>query len=467
MRKIFAILFSGIFIFTTLSCKNNNNKKANIVWLVAEDQSQYFFPFYGDNSVNLPNISGLLKNGIVYDDMNSTYPVCAPARSAIITGMYPNSIGTGNMRAYSGNRNVRPETESSLEVPYYSSKLAEAIKPFTQILRENGYYCTNNAKRDYNFILREEAWDESSNKASWEKRIEDQPFFSVYNFGVTHESSIWGRDKEQLKVDPNDLMVPPMFPDDSITRHALAVNYSNLVEMDRQMGEILDKLKDQNLYDNTYIFFYSDHGGPFPRHKRAIYETGTKVPLVIKFPKSIKVKEKRNNEMLNFIDFAPTILSIAGLDIPEIYQGKAFLGSKKSKNKRKYLFTASDRFDEHTDRIRAAKNKRFKYIRNYNIDKSHALDVAYRTQMALMKNLNELNNSNLLSDKQKLWFQIPKRSEEFYDLENDPFELNNLIGETKFSKEIENFRNQLDSWMDDINDLGHIPEKELFQMLTK
>jgi len=237
--------------------------------------------------------------------------------------------------------------------------------------------------------------------------------------------------------------------------------------MDKQMGEIIDKLKDQGLYENTYIFFYSDHGGPFPRHKRAIYDTGSKVPLVIKFPKRIKVKEKRNYDFLNFIDFAPTILSIAGLDIPEIYQGKAFLGSKKSKNKRKYLFTASDRFDEHTDRIRAVKNKRFKYIRNYNIDKSHALDVAYRTQMALMKNLNELNDSNLLSDKQKLWFQVPKRSEEFYDLENDPFELNNLIGETKFSKEIEDFRNQLDSWMDDINDLGHIPEKELFQMLTK
>ena len=284
---------------------------------------------------------------------------------------------------------------------------------------------------------------------------------------MTHESSIWRRDKEQLKVDPNKLVVPPIFPDDSITRHALAVNYSNLVEMDRQMGEIINKLKQQGLYDNTYIFFYSDHGGPFPRYKRAIYETGTKVPLVIKFPKSIKVKEKRNHDMLNFVDFAPTILSIAGLQIPEIYQGKAFLGLKKVKNKRKYVFTASDRFDEHPDRIRAVKNKRFKYIRNYNTDKPHALDVAYRTQMALMKNLNYLNESNLLSDKQKRWFQVPKKSEEFYDLESDPFELNNLIGDKNFSKEINNFRAQLDNWMDQINDLGNIPEKELAQMLTK
>lgn len=463
MRKVLIIFFA----FITLSCADKNNTKPNIVWLVAEDQSQYFFPFYGDNSVSLPNISELMENGTLYHDMNSIYPVCAPARSAIITGMYPNSIGTGNMRAYNGNRTDRPETESLLEFPYYSSKLAEQIKPFTQILRENGYYCTNNSKRDYNFILREEAWDESSNEASWEKRNKDQPFFSVFNFGVTHESAIWRRDKQVLKVNPNDLFVPPIFPDDSITRHALAVNYSNLVEMDRQMGEIISKLKQQDLYDNSYIFFYSDHGGPFPRHKRAIYETGTKVPLIIKFPNSFMAKEKNNYQMLNFIDFAPTILSIIGLDIPEIYQGKAFLGAEKSRSERKYIFSASDRFDEHPDRIRAVKNKRYKYIRNYNIDKPHALNVAYRNQMALMKNLNLLNESNLLSDKQKIWFQVPKSNEEFYDLQNDPFELNNLIEEKKFSKEINDLRLQLDNWMYKINDLGDISEKELAQILTQ
>jgi arylsulfatase A-like enzyme len=399
--------------------------------------------------------------------MNSPYPVCAPARSAIITGMYPNSIGTGNQRAYNYNRTVRTDNESILGFPYYSSKLAEQIKPFTQILRENGYYTTNNSKMDYNFKLREDAWDESSKEASWEKRNKDQPFFSVFNFGVTHESQIWLRDKQELKVDPNDLSVPPFFPNDSLTRHALAVNYSNLVEMDKQMGEIIDKLKDQGLYENTYIFFYSDHGGPFPRHKRAIYDTGSKVPLVIKFPKRIKVKEKRNYDLLNFIDFAPTILSIAGLEIPKVYQGIAFLGSKKSKNKRNYSYSASDRFDEVTDKIRAVKTKKYKYIRNYDINKPHALNNYYRTQMALMRHLTALNESNLLSAEQKLWFNVPKNPEEFYDLENDPFELNNLIGEKKYSKEIENLRIQLDNWIDQINDPVNIPEKELVKMLTE
>ena len=467
MKKLFKFFFAHLLLLNALIGYCQKQNQPNIVWLVAEDQSQYFFPFYGDKSVNLPNISFLLENGIVYDNMNSPYPVCAPARSGIITGMYPSSIGTGNMRAHSDNRIVRGKTEASLEIPYYSSKLAESIKPFTQILIEEGYYCTNNSKRDYNFNLRDEAWDDSSNNASWEKREEGQPFFSIFNFNITHESEIWKRDKEKLKVDPNNLTVPPVFPDDSISRHALAVNYSNLVEMDRQMGLIIKNLKDQGLYDNTYIFFYSDHGGPFPRHKRAIYETGSKVPLVVKFPTIIKVKEKRNSDMLSFVDFAPTILSLAGIDIPKIFQGKAFLGNKESKKKRKYLFTASDRFDEHPDRIRAVKSKRFKYIRNYNINKPHALPIGYRNQMPLMKHLNKLNDSNMLSLEQKLWFQVPKSPEEFYDLKKDPFELNNLIGDDNYSKELNELRKQLSNWMEEINDLGHISEKELAKMLTE
>ena len=165
--------------------------------------------------------------------------------------------------------------------------------------------------------------------------------------------------------------------------------------------------------------------------------------------------------------FAPTILSLAGIDIPKKYQGHAFLGDKKSKKKRKYLFTASDRFDEHSDRIRAVKSKKYKYIRNYNINKPHALPIDFRTQMALMQHLNKLKDLNMLSAEQKLWFQVPKNPEEFYDLENDPFELNNLVGDNNYIKELNNLRKQLDSWMEEINDLGHIPEKELAKILTK
>ena len=171
--------------FVVNSCSLNETIKPNIIWLVLEDQSQYFFPFYGDNTIELENINKLLDNGIVYEGMNSPYPVCAPSRSAIITGMYPNSIGTGNQRAYSYYRSEREEHEKQLGFPFYSSKFAEQIKPFTQILRENGYYTSNNSKEDYNFKLTKEAWDDSSINASWENRSENEPFFSVFNFGIS------------------------------------------------------------------------------------------------------------------------------------------------------------------------------------------------------------------------------------------------------------------------------------------
>ena len=230
MRKklFFTSILTSFFIFN--SCQENDAIKPNIVWLVIEDQSQYFFPFYGDDTIELQNINQLLDNGIVYEGMNSPYPVCAPSRSAIITGMYPNSIGTGNQRAYSYYRAEREEHEKQLGFPFYSSKFAEKIKPFTQILRENGYYTSNNDKEDYNFKLTNEAWDDSSSNASWENREADKPFFSVFNFGITHESQIWLRDKQVLKVNPIDIKVPPYFPNDSITRHSMAVNYSNILK---------------------------------------------------------------------------------------------------------------------------------------------------------------------------------------------------------------------------------------------
>ena len=178
----------------------------------------------------------------------------------------------------------------------------------------------------------------------------------------------------------------------------------------------------------------------------------------------LSIKKWTSKEDL--FDFAPTILSIAGIDIPEIYQGKAFLGSNKNKNKRKYLFTASDRFDEVPEKIRAVKSKRYKYIKNYNIYIPHAFDNKYRSQMKLMKHLSNLNDNDLLSKKEKLWFQNPKSFEEFYDLKNDPFELNNIIDDIKYKDEINNLREQLDNWIKMINDPINIPEKELVKLLT-
>jgi arylsulfatase A-like enzyme len=462
-------LISLILILFFIGC--SNMEKPNIIWITIEDQSQYLLPFNGNDDISLPNLQKIADESLIFENMYSVYPVCAPARSAIITGMYPNSIGTHNMRtmAYSyykknGNFGERNENEKVLGIPRYSSKLAESIKTFPSILRENGYFTYNKDKGDYNFIISDSTWSEYGTNEKITKA--DSPIFAVYNYNVTHESSMWQRDKEPLMVDPKDLkIIPPIFPDDSIVRHSLAVNYSNLIEMDRQVGKLVNQLKEEDLYDDSYIFFYSDHGGPFPRHKRAIYETGTKVPFFVKLPKGKKEKID-TNEFLSFIDFAPTVLSIAGIEVPSFLQGKAFLGKYKDESKREYLFTASDRFDENPDRIRAVRDDKFKYIRNYFPENSHALNVAYRRQMVLMRHLTSLHLQGKLSKQHDLWFRVPKLREELYDLENDPFELNNLSDKPEFSNQLNNLSKVLDNWIKEIDDLGRIPEKELYKMIS-
>ena len=276
---------------------------------------------------------------------------------------------------------------------------------------------------------------------------------------------MWQRDKEPLMVNPNNLQVPPIFPDDSIVRHSLAVNYSNLIEMDNRVGKLVNELKQEDLYDDSYIFFYSDHGGPFPRHKRAIYETGTKVPFFVKLPKG-KKENIDTGQFLSFIDFAPTVLSVAGIELPGFFQGKAFLGKHKNVSNRKYLFTASDRFDENPDRIRAVRDSKFKYIRNYFPENSHALNVAYRRQMVLMRHLTSLHLKDKLSDEHDFWFRVPKLKEELYDLENDPFELNNLSNNPDYSDKLKNLSGVLDDWIEEIDDLGRIPEEKLYKMIS-
>ena len=261
--------------------KAESNQKPNIIWLVAEDQSPEFFPFYGNEVISLPNLEQLAKNSMVFDRAYAPVPVCAPARSAIITGLYPTTLGTHNMRTYNA---YNPDNEIDLGIPSYSPIPPKGVRVFTEFLRREGYYCSNNAKEDYNFKSPPQSWDRSGPEAHWRNREDHSPFFAVFNFGVCHESGIWKYQDSTLYVDKDHLEVPPYFPDTEIVRHDLAVNYSNLKRLDDSIGLLTDQLKEDGLYDNSYIFFYSDHGGPFPRHKRSLHETGIRVPFIIKIP---------------------------------------------------------------------------------------------------------------------------------------------------------------------------------------
>lgn len=459
-----------LLLVTAFNAIEAQDSPPNIIWLVCEDQSSEFFPMYGDPTVSLPNLEALAAESVKYTNMHATTPVCAPARSGIITGMYPTTLGTHNMRAYNMDRK---ENQKELGIPVYSPKFPEYIRPFPEYLRANGYFCTNRDKEDYNFKIPETAWDYSChqqhcnkddlfNKAHWRNRAEGQPFFSVFNFPITHESKVWEQGKNKLYVNPDEVSVPPYFPNDSITRHDMAVNYSNLVRMDQHVGEIIAQLKKDGLYENSYIFFYSDHGGPFPRHKRAIYQTGALTPLLVKHPQGKNAGDVVD-AMVSFIDLAPTVLELAGIRPPAHLQGHAFLGKEEDLYERKYLVTASDRFDGQFDRVRAIRTQRYKFIRNYYPENPHALLVSYREQMPMMQNLNRLFQAGKLNTDQAQWLTAPRAAMEFYDLEKDPYELNNLIGEKKHRTIIAELEQELDKWIEESGDLGEISEYTLIE----
>ena len=456
MKKLLVSLFVLIFF----NCKDLNESSTlpNILWLVAEDQSPEFFSMYGNDMISLPNLEKLTRDGTIYTNAYAPVPVCAPSRSALITGMYPSSIGTHNMRTYNAFKEVN---EPSLNIPSYSPILPEGVKMFTEYLRKVGYYCTNNSKEDYNFKTLPSAWDESGKKAHWKNRPKGTPFFSIFNFGITHESQIWKQSEKPLLVDPSKLIVPPIFPDNHIIRRDLAINFSNLIRLDKQVGNILNELKNSGLYDNTLIFFYSDHGGPFPRHKRALYETGIKVPLIIKMPKKTDVK-KHEDRFVSFIDYAPTLLSFIGIKPPEIMQGNAFLGKYKSDDP-SFVFTTSDRYDEKIDKLRAIRYSKYKYIRNFNPYISNAIEVSYREQMPMMQNMREKWKSNNLPKNISRWFETPKPKEELYDITIDPYELNNLAKNPSLKDTLFFLRNKLDQWIEETGDLGVFTEKEILK----
>ena len=464
MKNLIRLL---LFVLLIISCKRDkmiveevSRTLPNIVWLVAEDQSPEWFPMYGDSTMSLPNLESLSNDGIIFNNAYAPVPVCAPARSSIITGMYPTTLGTHNMRTYAPWRGDGGKPYPNLDIPSYSPIVPNGVKMFTQYLREKGYYTSNGPKEDYNFKKLSSAWDESSKNHHFRKRKEGQPFFSVFNFAVCHESQIWKRGKDSLFVNPTEVQVPPYFPDNDTIRHDLAVNYSNLKRLDDQIGDVISELKEDGLYENSIIFFYGDHGGPFPRHKRALYETGTKVPMVIKFPENHNAGTF-DNRFISFIDLAPTVLSMAGIEPPKVMQGIAQFGKFEVAGKPKYTFHTSDRFDGVYDRLRAVRSKRYKYIKSYDTSLSHALPVQYREQMPMMRELRRLYAAGELNENQARWLHPTKPKEELYDLEKDPYELNNLAELAVMQDTLAKLRGVLLGWIKETNDLGEIPEQDL------
>lgn len=415
----------------------------NIVWIVAEDMGPEV-RCYGDTYARTPNIDKFASEGARFTRAFTHAPVCAPSRSGLITGRYPTSIGTHHMR----------------------SKLLKPPPTFTQRLRDCGYHVSWPGKTDFNFDVPKEAFDSTAN---WRTNSPRQPFFAYINLNTTHESQIraapaqFRKNIAQLtpedRHDPAKATLPPYYPNTPEVRRDWANYYDLVTAVDYQVRDVLADLERIGVASNTVVFFFGDHGRGLPRGKRWVYDSGIHVPLIVRWPGMIDRGAVRD-DLVAFVDFAPTVLSIAGCAVPQDLQGQVFLGPNRAVE-RKYIFAARDRMDEAYDRIRCVRDKRYKYIRNFHPELPYAQRIDYMEQMPTTRVWRELNAEAKLNPAQKLWFAKTKPSEELYDLERDPHEINNLAGSSKHRDKLNELRAALDRWIAETGDMGAIAESEL------
>ena len=463
--------------------------RPNVLWIVCEDMSPLIAAF-GDSTIQTPNLSRLAARGVRFPNTFSVAGVCAPSRNAIATGMYPMSIGGQHMRTQgAADRFV----SIGLPGPYGALPPPE-VKMMSQVLRENGYFTTNNQKTDYQFAPPKTAWDEQGPQAHYRHRREGQPFFAIFNLEITHESQVWDRRRENLRFRPgfetdtfpledytgwygaddrpdielpDDLPVPlpPYLADTELTRRDVRRVYDNIRIMDGQVGFLLDQLEEDGLTDSTVVFFYSDHGGPLPRQKRLLYDSGMRVPMIVAWPDTDAYRNRAgeiDSTLFSFVDFAPTVHSLAGIEPADYLQGQANFGAFE-RAARTYVYAGSDRLDGLYDRIRAVRDGRFKYLRNYFPERGYYLPVVYREQMASMQELLRLRDEGKLTDAQAQWFRTSKPPEELFDTASDPYELYNLASDPAYADKLAELRTAMDEWQARVGDLGATPEVEMVQ----
>lgn len=419
----------------------------NILWVSSEDNGPHLGA-YGDDYATTPNLDRLAARGLVYRNAWSTVPVCAPARTTIISGLYAASTGAQHMRS--------------------RSRLPDGFRFFPQVLREAGYYVTNNAKEDYNLEKpggQGAVWHESSREAHWRNRPEGAPFFAVFNFTVTHESQIRRRPHTQVH-DPATVRVPAYHPDTPEVRQDWAQYYDKLTEMDALVGERLAELEAAGLADDTIVFYWADHGPGLPRGKRTALQTGLHVPLIVSVPEKYRHLAPADYEeggstdrLVGFIDFAPTMMSLAGIEPPPHLQGRAFLGAHEAEPK-DFLFGFADRMDERYDLVRSVRDKRYLYARNFLVDRPYGQRLSYQMETPTTRVWLRLFQEGELDDAQAAFWR-EKPSEELYDLDNDPDLVNNLAASRDHASERERLAAALRRQLLTIRDLSFLPEGEM------
>ncbi len=455
-KKIALVLIVVSVCFMALfQTSGSNGAKAqvqlpNIVFIIGEDLGPEF-GCYGDKRAHTPNIDRLAREGALFTRAFTHAPVCAPSRSGLITGQYPTTIGTHHMR----------------------STLLKPPPLFTDYLKKAGYAIawptkTPYGKTDFNFTP-PEGWTDVV--SDWTQKIPKRPFFGYFNVTTSHESQVratpeqhaknTARLKPEDRQDPAKMVLPPYYPDTPEVRNDFRQYYEIATAVDYKVGDALDALDRAGVADNTIVFFFGDHGRGMPRSKRWVYNQGIHVPLIIRWPGKIKPGTVRE-DLVCFLDFAPTLLSIAGAEIPKEMPGRVIIGLKTGAEP-KFVFAARDRMDETFDRIRSVRERRFHYIRNFYPGLPYAQVILYNEENPIMQSWRRAFAEGKLNDAQRQFFAPTKPPEELYDAESDPHEINNLAGSPKYRNKLKEMRAALDRWMKETGDLGAVPEAELIK----
>ncbi len=444
--------------------------RPNIVLLMAEDLGPRIGA-YGDPVAHTPRVDQLAREGARFTRAFTTAGVCAPSRAAIITGVHQNRWGAGHMRAARGGYAASPPPE---------------VKAFPELLRAAGYYTVNDGKTDYQMSLRlggvfggpETIWDDAGS-GDWADRAPGQPFFAYLNLGQTHESQvwptwawpsgwiaaamwplrIWNHAGWPLETDPGVVALPPYYPDTPTVRADLARHYNNIAAMDVAVGRVLDRLDREGIADRTIVIFMGDHGDGLPRAKRWLYDSGLHVPLVVRWPGVVAPGGVRD-ALVSGVDLGPTLLSMAGVPRPDWLEGRVFIGPERGEPRR-YVYAARDRMDESPDTVRAVRDERFKYIRHWVPERPYVLDLAFRDQTPMMREMRTLHAAGELSGPPALWFRARRDAEELFDTARDPHEIENLVDDPDHAETLARLRSALDAWLERGPDLGLLPEDEL------
>ena len=418
----------------------------NILWISSEDNGPHL-GVYGDSYADTPNLDTLGGRGMIYRNAWSTAPVCAPARTTIISGMYPPSTGSQHMRSM--------------------ARLPSSMRMFPQYLRDAGYYASNNAKEDYNLEKPGQVWDESSRQAHWRNRAPGQPFFAVFNFTVTHESQIRMRPHKAIH-DPATVRVPAFHPDTEVSRRDWAQYHDKITEMDAMAGRVLAELREDGLEEDTIVFYWADHGPGMPRGKRWTYNSGLHVPMILYIPDKFRdlrpadyAEGGESGRLVGFIDLAPTVLSLAGVEPPEHFQGHAFAGEFEARPQ-PYSYAFRGRMDERYDMVRSVRDERYIYIRNFMPHRIYGQYIQYMFQTPTTAEWHELYQAGSLKPPRTHFWET-KPAEELYDLAEDPDETRNLAASPAHQAILARMRAARREWSLAIRDLGFLPEHTIHE----